>query len=549
MNSPANPPPPVEKAPDPAAAKPEAPSPGMPPAKRTGMLRSTAVFTAMTFLSRIAGYLRDWLQATMFGAGPAVSAFVVAYRIPNYLRRIFAEGSFSSAFVPVLTEMRERGDQKALQDFMDHVAGALLAAVIVISGLGMLAAPWIAKLFLLFAPPDAGTVPLAAEMLRITFPYLTFISMTALAGAALNSFRHFALPAFAPILHNLALIAAMLLLAKYLKPPEMALAWGVLAAGILQMLLLWPALGRLGIRPRFRFNLRHEGVRRVFKLMLPTVFSSSVAQVNVLVGTMFASLLVPAAQSWLYYSDRLTEMPLGLFGVAIGTVILPQLSRHHAQDDEAGYSKSLDWGLRMVLLLGLPAAVGLALLAEPLTVSLFRYGEFTSEDSQMVGYALTAMCIGVPAFMLSKVLLSAFYSRKDTKTPMKAAVWTVVCNVVLIVALVTPMWKMGLPYAHTGIAAATAIAGTFNAVLLWRWLRRDGTYQPEPGWGRWLLRLAIASLVMAAVVWGLREWIGDWTVMRGTHRWGWLILVIAAGGAAYGITLLLAGVRPRHLRH
>ena len=549
MNSPANPPPPVEKAPDPAAATPEAPSPGMPPAKRTGMLRSTAVFTAMTFLSRIAGYLRDWLQATMFGAGPAVSAFVVAYRIPNYLRRIFAEGSFSSAFVPVLTEMRERGDQKALQDFMDHVAGALLAAVIVISGLGMLAAPWIAKLFLLFAPPDAGTVPLAAEMLRITFPYLTFISMTALAGAALNSFRHFALPAFAPILHNLALIAAMLLLAKYLKPPEMALAWGVLAAGILQMLLLWPALGRLGIRPRFRFNLRHEGVRRVFKLMLPTVFSSSVAQVNVLVGTMFASLLVPAAQSWLYYSDRLTEMPLGLFGVAIGTVILPQLSRHHAQDDEAGYSKSLDWGLRMVLLLGLPAAVGLALLAEPLTVSLFRYGEFTSEDSQMVGYALTAMCIGVPAFMLSKVLLSAFYSRKDTKTPMKAAVWTVVCNVVLIVALVTPMWKMGLPYAHTGIAAATAIAGTFNAVLLWRWLRRDGTYQPEPGWGRWLLRLAIASLVMAAVVWGLREWIGDWTVMRGTHRWGWLILVIAAGGAAYGITLLLAGVRPRHLRH
>ena len=329
----------------------------------------------------------------------------------------------------------------------------------------------------------------------------------------------------------------------------MALAWGVLVAGILQMLLLWPTLGRLGIRPRFRFNLRHEGVRRVFKLMLPTVFSSSVAQVNVLVGTMFASLLVPAAQSWLYYSDRLTEMPLGLFGVAIGTVILPQLSRHHAQEDEAGYSKSLDWGLRMVLLLGLPAAVGLALLAEPLTVSLFRYGEFTSKDSQMVGYALTAMCIGVPAFMLSKVLLSAFYSRKDTKTPMKAAVWTVVCNVVLIVALVTPMWKMGLPYAHTGIAAATAIAGTFNAVLLWRWLRRDGTYQPEPGWGRWLLRLALALFVMAAVVWGLREWIGDWTVMRGTQRWGWLLLVIAAGGAAYGITLLLAGVRPRHLRH
>ena len=552
MNSPSRPPPADPRPgiqPAPAAGMPQPPPPDMPPAKRSGMLRSTAVFTAMTFLSRIAGYLRDWLQATMFGAGPAVSAFVVAYRIPNYLRRIFAEGSFSSAFVPVLTELRERGDKKALQDFMDHVAGALLAAVVVISAIGMLAAPWIAKLFLLFAPPDSQTVPLAAQMLRITFPYLIFISMTALAGAALNSFRHFGLPAFAPILHNLALIASMLLLAQYLKPPEMALAWGVLAAGILQMLLLWPALGRLGIRPRFKLDFRNEGVRRVFKLMLPTVFSSSVAQVNVLVGTMFASLLVPAAQSWLYYSDRLTEMPLGLFGVAIGTVILPQLSRHHAQDDEAGYSKSLDWGLRMVLLLGMPAALGLALLAEPLTVSLFRYGQFTSEDSRMVGYALTAMCIGVPAFMLSKVLLSAFYSRKDTKTPMKAAMWTVACNVALIVALVTPMWKMGLPFAHAGIAAATAIAGTFNAALLWRWLRRDGTYQPEPGWGRWLLRLAIALLAMAAVVVGLREWIGDWTVMRGAQRWAWLLVVIGAGAAAYGITLLLAGVRPRHLRH
>ncbi len=535
-------------APDPAAGMPAAPPPGKPGPRRGGMLRSTAVFSAMTFLSRIAGYLRDWLQATLFGAGPAVSAFVVAYRIPNYLRRIFAEGSFSSAFVPVLTEMREKGDHKALQDFIDHVAGALLAAVIVISGLGMLAAPWISRLFLLFAPEGAETVPLAAEMLRITFPYLTFISMTALAGAALNSFREFGLPAFAPILHNLALIGAMLLLASRFDVPEMALAWGVLAAGILQMLLLWPALGRLGIRPRFRFNLRHEGVRRVFKLMLPTIFSSSVAQVNVLVGTMFASLLVPAAQSWLYYSDRLTELPLGLFGVAIGTVILPQLSRHHAQADETGYSRSLDWGLRMVLLLGLPAAVGLMLLSEPLTVSLFRYGQFTAEDSRMVGYALSAMCVGVPAFMLTKVLLSAFYSRKDTRTPMRAAVWTVVCNVFLIIALVTPMWKLGLSYAHAGIAAATATAGVFNAALLWGWLRRDGIYRPEPGWGRWLLRLGAGLLVMGVVVWLLRGQAGDFTAMAGLQRWTWLLALVGAGGAAYAATLLAMGVRPRDLR-
>src|SRR5690606_13271994 len=333
-----------------------------------------------------------------FGAGPAVSAFVVAYRIPNYLRRIFAEGSFSSAFVPLLSELKQQGDDKALQDFLDHVAGALLAVVVVVSGLGILAAPWVARLFLAFADQsESELVPLTAQMLRITFPYLVFISMTALAGSVLNSFKQFGLPALTPVLHNLAMIGAMLFLAGYLQVPEKALAWGVLLAGILQMLVLWPAMSRLGLRTRFKFNLRHAGVRRVMTLMLPTIFSSSVSQVNLLVGTVFASLLVPAAQSWLYYSDRLTELPLGLFGVAIGTVILPQLSRMHADGDGDGYSRSLDWGLRMVLLVGLPAALGLALLAEPLTASLFRYGKFTPDDTRMVGYALTAMSVGIPA--------------------------------------------------------------------------------------------------------------------------------------------------------
>jgi len=513
------------------------------------MLRSTVVFSAMTFLSRIAGYLRDWLQATMFGAGPAVSAFVVAYRIPNYLRRIFAEGSFSSAFVPLLSELKQKGDEKAMQDFLDHVAGALLAVVVVVSGLGMLLAPWVARLFLAFAPAGTETVPLAAEMLRITFPYLTFVSMTALAGAVLNSFRRFGLPALTPVLHNLTLIAAMLLLAGVLDVPEKALAWGVLAAGVLQMLVLWPAMGQLGLRPKFRFNLRHPGVRRVMTLMLPTIFSSSVSQVNLLVGTVFASLLVPAAQSWLYYSDRLVELPLGLFGVAIGTVILPQLSRLHADADATGYSRSLDWGLRMVLLIGLPAALGLCLLAEPLTASLFRYGEFTEEDTRMVGYALTAMGVGIPAFMLSKVLLPAFYSRQDTRTPMRAAVLTVVANVVLTVALVTPMYFAGLPYAHAGIAGATALAGILNAALLWRYLRRDGIYLSQPGWGRWLWRIVAGLLLMAVVVVGLREWVGDWTAMPGLWRWAWLLAVIAAGAGAYGAVLVVMGLRPRHLRH
>lgn len=528
----------------------EAPRPAGPvPVQPSGMLRSTAVFTAMTMVSRVAGYARDALQAILFGAGPAVSAFVVAYRIPNYLRRIFAEGSFSSAFVPVLSELRQKGDQKALQDFLDHVAGALLAVVVLVSGLGVLAAPWIAELFLLFADEGGGTVPLAAEMLRVTFPYLTFVSMTALAGAVLNSFRHFGLPALTPVLHNLAVIAAMLLLAGYLDVPEKALAWGVLVAGILQLLVLWPAMGRLGIRPRFKFNFRHESVRRVRRLMLPTIFSSSVAQVNVLVGTMFASLLVPAAQSWLYYSDRLTELPLGLFGVAVGTVILPQLSRHHADADGAGYSSAVDWGLRMVLLVGMPAALGLALLAEPLTASLFNYGQFTELDTRMVGYSLMAMAAGIPTFMLSKVLLPAFYARQDTRTPMRAAIATVVANVVLTIALVTPLWWMDIAAAHVGIAAATALAGVLNAGLLWRYLRQQGLYRPEPGWANWLLRIGCGLVAMAVTVLAVRYRVGEWTGLSIAWRWIWLLTVIAAGAASYGAVLVALGLRPRHLRH
>jgi putative peptidoglycan lipid II flippase len=518
------------------------------PVSRGGLLRSTAVFSGMTLLSRVAGFVRDQLQASLFGTGAAVSAFVVAYRIPNYLRRIFAEGSFSSAFVPVLSELRQKGDDRAVQDFLDHVAGALLGAVLAITALGMLLAPWIARLFLLFAGKDSHQVALTADMLRITFPYLAFISMTALAGAVLNSVRRFGLPAFTPVLHNLGVIAAMLLLRQYFAVPAYALAWGVLIAGAAQWLLLWPALGRMGLRPRLRLDLRHEGVRKVSKLMLPTLFSSSVAQLNLLVGTMFASLLVANAQSWLYYSDRLVEFPLGLFGVAIGTVILPHLSRHHADSDAAGYSRSLDWALRLVCLVGLPAALGLALLAVPMCATLFQYGKFSSHDSHMVAAAIMAMSLGVPAFMVSKVLLPAFYARQDTRTPMRAALATVAANVVLTVVLVTPLWRAGIERAHAGIALATALAGVLNTVLLWRYLRRERLYTPEPGWGRLALQVGFALAAMAAAVLACRHAVGDWGRFAWYGRVGLLLGVVAAGAATYATGLLLAGLRPRHLR-
>ena len=515
------------------------------------LLRSSAVFSAMTLLSRIAGFLRDMLQGMLFGTGGAMSAFIVAYRIPNFLRRVFAEGSMAMAFVPVLNEIKQKGDKAALKDFVDHMAGALCAVVLVVAGIGVLAAPLVAQLF---APgwtgDEAGTLGQTAAMLRITFPYLLFISMMALAASILNSFGKFALPAFTPVLHNLTMIAAMFWLAPRFEIPPMGLAWGVLLAGALQLVLLWPSLGKLGLRPRMRVGFRHPEVRKVGKLMLPTLFSSSVAQVNLLVGTAFASLLVDGSQDWLYYSDRLVEFPLGLFGVALGTVILPHLSRRHADADASGYNASLDWGMRLALLVGVPAGLGLMLLAEPLTATIYNYGKFTDHDTRMSAISLTVMAFGIPGFMLSKVLAPAFYARQDTRTPMRAAIWTVVVNVALTIAITWPLWRNAVPGAHGGIAAATGLAGIFNAWLLWRYLRRGDLHRPLPGWPRFLLRVLLACMVMAAAVLALRYWVGDWTAIADWRlRVAWLLAAVALGGVAYGAAQVALGLRPRDLRH
>jgi putative peptidoglycan lipid II flippase len=515
-----------------------------------GLLRSTSIFSAMTLLSRIAGFARDALQSRIFGSSAAMDAFVIAYRIPNYLRRIFAEGSMQMAFVPVLNEIRERGDQAALKEFVDRMAGALFSVVFVVAGIGMLAATLIAAMFAPGSIDEPEKFTLIVEMLRITFPYLVFISMMALVASVLNSFGKFALPAVTPVLHNLTVISAMLWLAPHFEVPAKALAWGVLAAGVLQLMVLWPALGRLGLRPTLKPGFKNPDVRRVAKLMVPTLFSSSVAQLNLLVGTIFASVLATGSQTWLYLSDRLVEFPLGLFGVAIGTVILPHLSRRHAATDAEGYSAALDWGLRLALLVGVPAALGLLLLAEPLTSVVYQGGKFTPHDTRMAAISLSAMSIGIPAFMLSKVLSPAFYARQDTKTPMRAAIYTVIANVVMTVAFTLPLWLNKIDGAHGGIALATGLAGIFNAWLLWRYLRRDGLLRPQPGWGKHLFRIASGCVAMTAVVLGISHMVGDWTAIASPwHRVGWLLAVVAAGALAYGAALIAMGLRPRDLRH
>lgn len=512
------------------------------------LLRSTLTFSSITFLSRLAGYVRDLVLARMFGASVAMDAFLIAYRIPNFLRRIFAEGSFQQAFVPVFTEAKAKGDDTALHDLLDHVAGALMGAVLIVTAIGIAAAPLITAAFAPGTLDEPEKFDLVSRMLRITFPYLAFISMTALAAGVLNSYGRFAIPALTPVLHNLAVIAAALWLAPLMQVPVIALAWGVFAAGLVQLIVQWIALSRLGVLPRLRLDLRFPGVRKVLRLMLPTIFGSSVAQINLLVGTLFASLLATGSQTWLYLTDRLLEFPQGMFGVALGTVILPHLSRKHADIDAAGYSATLDWGLRMALLIALPATLGLSILAEPITATLYQYGKFSDYDTRMAALSLIGLSLGLPGFMLAKVLAPAFYARQDTRTPVRAALATVAANVALMVLIVTPLWWYHVEGAHAGIALSTALAGSLNAFLLWTYLRRQGLYAAQPGWNGFALRIAFACLAMFAVLLACKHYVGPWQPLAARWRLIHLAWVIPAGAASYVLALLASGMRKRHLR-
>ncbi|WP_083468364.1 murein biosynthesis integral membrane protein MurJ [Stenotrophomonas pictorum] len=536
------------------------------------MLRSTAVFSAMTFLSRISGLVRDQIYAQVFGASAAMDAFVIAFRIPNFMRRLSAEGSFSMAFVPVLAEYKAKGDHAAVKALVDRVAGVLAAVLLVATALAIFLAPWVMRVFAPGFEPGSEQARLATLMLQITFPYALFISLASLVGGVLNSYQRFAIPALSPILLNLSMIAAALCLAPQMQAwgfePVLALAWGVLVAGILQLGFQLPSLARLGLLPRPRLDVAHAGVRKIMKLMVPTLFGSSVAQVNLLFNTLAASLLMGGSVTWLYYSDRLLEFPLGMFGVAIGTVILPHLSSRHAAADPAGYSKGLDWGFRLCLLIGIPACLGLVLCAQPLLATLFQYGRFTEQDMRMSSLSLMAQSLAVPAFLLVKVLAPAFYSRQDTRTPVKAALASIAINVlstVLLFAMMlrfSPMGQAALAAAggdwlealkrvegaHALLALAIAVAGWANALQLWWYLRRARVYQRQPGWGRFLLQLLVASVLMLVAVLALRLLWVDWTPWAWWER-GWrLAVLVGSGGAVYAAGLLLMGYRPRELR-
>ena len=451
----------------------------------------------MTMISRVFGLLRDIVIARLFGAAAGTDAFFVAFKIPNYLRRLFAEGGFSPAFVPVLNEYKSRRTQDDEQQLIDHVCGTLGMVLFVVSALGVVAAP---VLIIIFSPGffinHADQYDLAVNMLRITFPYLFFISLTAFAGGILNTYGRFAVPALTPVLLNIALICTAIWLAPLMAEPITALAWGVFIAGIAQLLFQLPFLLKLKRLPRPRFNRNHEGVKQILRLMLPTLFAISITQINLIIDMLMASFLQAGSISWLYYSDRLMEFPLGVFGVALATVILPNLSSQHATGAVEKFSHILDWALRWSVLVGIPAGLGLILLAGPMLSTIFQYGEFTSRHVEMASRSLITYAIGLLGFILMKVLASGYFSRQDTKTPVKIAVVAMFTNIVLNLILIGPL-------AHAGLALATSLAAFVQAGLLFFFLRKKGVYQPEQGWGRFLFQITFASLAMSLLLFAL----------------------------------------------
>jgi putative peptidoglycan lipid II flippase len=503
------------------------------------LLRSLVTVSGMTLISRIFGFVRDVVIARTFGAGLYTDAFFVAFKLPNLLRRIFAEGAFSQAFVPVLSEYRTQRGEADTRVFVEHVATLLALALFVVSVLGILAAPVIVYL----SAPGFAAVPakfdLTVQLLRITFPYILFISLASLAGGILNTYSRFAIPAFTPTLLNLSFIGFALWLAPYFDPPVLALAWAVFVGGLLQLGFQLPYLARLKLLPRPRFALHDPGVWRVLTLMAPAIFGVSVGQISLLINGIFASFLKTGSVSWLYYADRLMEFPTGVLGVALGTILLPSLSRSFAERSAEEYSRLLDWGVRLTLLLALPAALGLALLATPLIATLFHHGAFTADDVEKTSQALMAYSAGLVGLIMVKVLAPGFYARQNIKTPVKIGVLTLLATQAMNAAFIFPL-------RHAGLALAIGLGACLNAWLLYHKLRQHGVYQPQPGWGRFAAQVGGALVAMGVLLWFAMGSTESWLVGGTGARALRLTLVVAAGAACYFAVLALVGMRPRH---
>lgn len=505
------------------------------------LLRALATVSAMTLLSRILGFARDFVIARTFGAGMATDAFFVAFRLPNLLRRMFAEGAFSQAFVPILAEYKNRRGPEETHQLVNRVATLLALVVAAISTLGIIASPLIIYVSAPGFAADADKFALTVELTRITFPYILFMSLVALAGGVLNTWSRFAIPAFTPVLLNLSFIGMALFAAPWFDPPVLALAWAVFIGGVLQLLLQLRPLSRIGLLPRFDLKLSDPGVRRIMTLMLPAMLGVSVAQISLLINTIFASFLQSGSVSWLYFADRLMEFPAGLLGAALGTILLPSLSKLHADGRKDDFSATLDWGLRLTLMLTLPAALALAILATPLISTLFQHGAFTADDVLQTRPALMAYSVGLIGLIMVKILAPGFYARQDIRTPVKFALITLVATQLMNLAFIVPL-------KHTGLALSIGLAALLNAGMLLRGLRARAVYNPLPGWGGFAFRLAVALVVLAGVLWAGMGPDSAWLEQNAIRRIVHLSALVCGGVAAYFATLFVLGFRLRDFR-
>lgn len=509
------------------------------PRVQLNLLRTLTTVSGMTLLSRITGLLRETLKATVFGAGLQMDAFEAAFRLPNLLRRLFAEGAFSQAFVPILAEYRRKRGIEATRALVGNVATLLAVILIGLSIVGSLAAPWLVYVLAGGFARTPGKVELTAEMIRIVFPYILFVSLVSLAGGVLNVFRRFAIPAFTPVLLNVSIIGAAIALARFVDPPIVALAIGVAIGGLAQLALQIRPLLAIGMLPRPSFAWRDEGVRRILRAMGPAVLGVSAAQISALINTQLAALLGDGRISWITYADRLMEFPSALLGVALGTILLPSLAQHHSDEDHDAYSSLLDWGLRLAILMSLPAAIALAILALPLVSSLYQYGRFSVNDVMQTRAALLGYSVGLPGIILVKILAPGFYARQMMKTPVKIASLTVILTQTLAVIFA---WPLGLQQA--GLTLAMSIGACCNAALLLTLLLRDGFYKPRPGWFAFFMKVCVASGVLALVVSWLAGSDASWLGARALSKIAHLALVIGGGALAYFATLFVLGFRP-----
>ncbi len=511
------------------------------PTKQQSLLRSTSLVSLMTFISRIMGFARDMILAKMFGAHAGMDAFYIAFKIPNFMRRLFAEGAFSQAFVPVLAEYQKTRSMSEVRLFLARIAGGMTTVLSAVTVLGIVAAPFIIYIFAPGFGEDSGRSLLATQMLRLTFPYLMLISLTGMAGAILNTYGYFGVPAFTPVFLNICMILAALYLSSYFDPPVVALAWGVLIAGIVQLLFQIPFLWHRRLLVKPSLMLRDPGVKRVLKLMVPALFGISIAQINLLVDTIFASFLNVGSVTWLFYTDRLADFPLGVFGVAIATVILPHLSRRHAEQSVEHFSHALDWGLRLLLLIGVPSGLGLIIFSMPMIASCFTYGAFTAHDLLQTQKSLITLSLGLPAFMMVKILASGFYARQDIKTPVRAGVIAMVVNTILCALLIWPL-------AHAGLTLASALAGYVNCGVLLYLLIRRGIYKPTSGWIRFMVQLLMANGLMSGYLFFVKNTVLFWLDKSLMMRLTILLAHVFVALMIYLLTLRLCGMKPDEFR-